>query len=105
MRKLVRLVSCLALLSAFQWSTVPAGAVASAAQDTSCPCCDGKAAVGAILACPGCQPAAPAGIAAPSPRPVILSRWAVPVAAELSGLPAAPAEPPPRSLSGATGIF
>jgi len=95
-----RFLSCLALLAAMLWVALPAVVVAAAApvqtEGEACPCCDGKAALGAILACPGCQ----AGIAAESglaALPTITTvAWLTFPSTTGTGIEPSPAEPPPR---------
>jgi len=97
---LTRVLSCLALLAAVSWVALPAIVVAAApAAQTAgeaCPCCDGKAAFGAILACPGCQ----AGIAAEgvraAPQMFTNTAWLIGPSTTGSGVEPTPAEPPPR---------
>lgn len=95
-----RILSCLALLAAMLWVALPAVVVAAAApaqiEGEACPCCDGKAALGAILACPGCQ----AGIAAESglsaPPTFTNAAWLIFPSTTGTGIEPSPAEPPPR---------
>jgi hypothetical protein len=95
-----RILSSLALLAAMLWVALPAVVVAAATpaqiEGEACPCCEGKAALGAILVCPGCQ----AGIAAESGLAALQSftnaAWLVGPPAIVTGIEPVPAEPPPR---------
>jgi hypothetical protein len=95
-----RILSCLALLAAMLWVALPAVVVAAAppaqVEGEACPCCAGKAALGGILACPGCQ----AGIAAESglaaPPTFTNSAWLACPSTTGTGIEPSPAEPPPR---------
>jgi len=95
-----RFLSCLALLAAMLWVALPAVVVAAAApaeiEGEACPCCEGKAALGAILACPGCQ----AGIAAEgelaAPQTFTNAAWLIGPSTTGTGIEPTPAEPPPR---------
>jgi hypothetical protein len=95
-----RFLSRLALLAAMLWVTLPAVIVAAAAptqiEGDACPCCEGKAALGAILACAACQ----AGIAGEgtlaAPQTFISAAWLIGPATTGTGVEPSPAEPPPR---------
>ena len=99
-KMLTRVLSCLALLAAVSWVALPAIVVAAAPaaqiEGEACPCCEGKAALGAILACPGCQAgiAAEAGLAAPQTFTSVA--WLIYPATTGTGVEPSPAEPPPR---------
>jgi hypothetical protein len=94
-----RLLRCIALLAALAWVAFPAvivaGASAAGMQSEPCPCCDGKATTGAVIACPGCQVGMPA-VAASAPRAAVAVAWTALPGIRFTGTDPTPAEPPPR---------
>lgn len=95
-----RIVSVFVLFAALAWIVqsvaVFAAPAVNLAEGEACPCCDGLAPAGPIMACPGCQAATPAEGGLPGPaRPVSLA-WTVTIVASVAGIDPAPAEPPPR---------
>ena len=99
MKIATRILSRLALIAAMLWIALPAIVVAAnpaQIDGEACPCCEGKAALGAIFACPGCQ----AGIATESggaaPQTVTTAAWLVCLSTTGTGVEPTPAEPPPR---------
>ena len=95
-----RTLSRLTLLAAMLWVTLPAVVVAAAApaqiEGEACSCCEGKAALGAILACAGCQ----AGIAGEGTLAALQTftsvAWLIGPSTTGTGFEPSPAEPPPR---------
>lgn len=95
-----RIVSVFALVAALTWIVFPAVVFASTSashvEGDACPCCDGAATLGTIMACPGCQTAAPADIGLSIPyRSFSAVRLGAPDAT-FAGIDPVPAEPPPR---------
>jgi hypothetical protein len=97
---LSRILSCIVLFAALAWIVVPvagfAAPKASHVQGEACPCCDGPATAGPIMACPGCLVAAPADGGLRLPCRTFSAAWNDPIAASVSGIDTVPAEPPPR---------
>jgi hypothetical protein len=95
-----RLLSCFALVAAMLWVAVPAVVMASAAsaqlEGEACPCCEGKAALGTILACPGCQAGMTADSGLTAPQTITTAAWLIGPSTIATGIEPAPAEPPPR---------
>lgn len=95
-----RIVRAFALVAALAWFALPAAVFASPSmshvEGEACPCCDGLATVGPIMACPGCQAATPADGGPPLPHRTFSSIWIETVSASVAGIDPAPAEPPPR---------
>lgn len=100
MAHVCRIFSAFVLFAAFAWIVLPvavfAAPAASQAEGEACPCCDGLASVGPIMACPGCQAATPAAGGLPGPARLVSLAWTVTIAARVAGIDPAPAEPPPR---------
>ncbi len=94
-----RLLRCVALLAALAWVAFPVAVVAAASmsemQGEPCPCCDGKAATGAVIACSGCQAGMPS-IAASTPPAIVAIAWIALPGIRFTGIDPTPAEPPPR---------
>jgi hypothetical protein len=97
---LSRILSSIVLFATLAWIVVPvvafAAPTASHVEGEACPCCDGPATVGPIMACPGCVVAAPADGGLRLPDRTSSTAWSAPVAVRVTGLDTAPAEPPPR---------
>ncbi len=95
-----RIVSAFALVAALTWIVFPAVVFASTStshvEGDACPCCDGAAALGTIIACPGCQAAAPADIGVSTPYRTFSAVWLGAPGATFAGIDPVPAEPPPR---------
>ena len=95
-----RVLSTLALVAAVLWVAFPAVVVASASpahvEGEPCPCCEGQAALGAVIACPACQVGTPEETALPIPRLAVTTAWLGVTTASVTGIDPAPAEPPPR---------
>jgi hypothetical protein len=97
---LSRIVSAFVLFAAIAWIVLPVAAFAapkaSYAGGEVCPCCDGPATVGPIMACPGCQAATPADDGLPDRDRTFSLAWTETITAGVVGIDPAPAEPPPR---------
>jgi hypothetical protein len=95
-----RIAATLALLAAGFWVVLPVVAVASTtsahAESTPCSCCEEKAALGGIVACPSCQVGVPAVSAPPARHAIVTAAWLNGAATLVPGIDPAPAEPPPR---------
>ena len=95
-----RILSTLALVAAVLWVAFPAVVVASAnpahMEGEPCPCCEGQAALGGIIACPGCQVGTPAEAVLPLADLTVTTAWLGAVTTSATGIDPAPAEPPPR---------
>ena len=95
-----RIVSALAVVAALVWMAVPGVVMASAnlahVEGEACPCCDGQAALGAIVACPGCQAGTQAGNTLSIPFRTVTAAWLSDAADAVTGIDLRPAEPPPR---------
>ena len=95
-----RMLSALALVAAALWVAFPAVVVASAnpahVEGEPCPCCDGQAALGGVVACPACQVGTPTEAAFPIPTLIVTTAWLGATADSANGIDPAPAEPPPR---------
>jgi len=95
-----RLLSTLALVAAVLWAAFPAVVVASVTpahtESEPCPCCEGKAALGGVIACPGCQVGTPVEAALPVPALAVTKAWLGTLTAFAAGIDPHPAEPPPR---------
>lgn len=95
-----RILSVFALVAALTWIVFPAVVFASTSashvQGDACPCCDGAAALGTIIACPGCQAAAPADIGLSIPCRSFSAVWIAAPGARVTGIDPVPADPPPR---------
>jgi hypothetical protein len=95
-----RILSTLAVVAAMLWVAFPAIVVAAAnpahAEGEPCPCCDGQAALGAVVACPGCQVGTPAETALPVAALTVTTAWLGVMSTSATGIDPAPAEPPPR---------
>ena len=87
-------------MAAVLWVAFPAVVVAAVSPAHSegdpCPCCDGQAALGAVVACASCQAGTLAGIALPIRESVVTEAWRGTMTASAMGIDPAPAEPPPR---------
>ena len=97
---ITRIASAFALIAALTWIVFPAVVFASTSANhverDACPCCDGAAALGTIIACPGCQAAAPADIGLSIPYRTFSAVWLGVPGATFAGIDPVPAEPPPR---------
>jgi len=97
---LSRILSSIVLFAALAWIVVPvavfAAPKASHVEGEACPCCDGPATVGPIMACPGCLFAAPADSGLRVPCRTSSTAWNDPITASVTGIDTVPAEPPPR---------
>lgn len=95
-----RIVQAFVLLAALTWIVLPVAVFASPrttyVEGDACPCCDGPATVGPIMACPGCQAAIPTDDGLPVRHWALSTAWIRPLSAAFSGINPAPAEPPPR---------
>ena len=95
-----RILSTLALVAAALWVAFPAVVVASATpahvEGDPCPCCDGQATLGGVIACPACQVGTSAEAAVPVPAFTVTTAWMGAVTDQATGINPAPAEPPPR---------
>jgi hypothetical protein len=95
-----RIVSAFVLFAALAWIALPgavfAAPTANPAGGEACPCCDGLASAGPVLACPGCQAATPAEGELPGPARTVSRAWTRTIVAGVAGIEPAPAEPPPR---------
>jgi hypothetical protein len=95
-----RLLSTLALVAAMLWAAFPAVVVAAAnpahTAGEPCPCCDGQAALGGVIACPGCQVGTPTQTALPIAQLPVTVAWLGMITTSATGIDPAPAEPPPR---------
>lgn len=95
-----RILSTLALVAAALWVAFPAVVVAAAnpahVEGEPCPCCDGQATLGSVIACPGCQVGTPAEAALPIPPFAVTTAWLGMAIVSATGIDPAPAEPPPR---------
>jgi hypothetical protein len=95
-----RILSTLALVAAMLWVAFPAVVVAAAnpahTEGEPCPCCDGQAALGGVIACPGCQVGTPAETALPIAQLTVTIAWLGVLTTSATGIDPAPAEPPPR---------
>lgn len=97
---LSRILSSIVLFAALAWIVVPVAAFAapkaSHVEGEACPCCDGPATVGPIMACSGCLVAAPADGDLRLPCRTFSAAWSAPMASNVTGIDTAPADPPPR---------
>lgn len=95
-----RIVSAFALVAALTWIVFPAVVFASTSANhverDACPCCDGAATLGTIIACPGCQAATPEDIGLSIPVRNFSAVWVGASSATFAGIDPVPAEPPPR---------
>lgn len=95
-----RIISAFVLFAALAWVALPLAAYAPAKANfdeaEACPCCDAPAALSPIMACPGCQVAAPVNNGLPGPDWTFSPAWTETVTASVTGIDPAPAEPPPR---------
>jgi hypothetical protein len=95
-----RILSTLALVAAMLWVAFPSVVVAAAnpahMEGEPCPCCDGQAALGGIIACPACQVGTPAATVPPIAPLTVTIAWLGVVTGSVTGIDPAPAEPPPR---------
>lgn len=95
-----RIVPAFVLFAALAWIVLPAAVFASPraahVEGEACPCCDGPATVGPIVACPGCQAATPVDGGLPISCRTFTAAWIETSDVYVTGLDPAPAEPPPR---------
>lgn len=88
------------LFAALIWIVLPVAVIAAPqarqVEGEACPCCDGPATIGPIMACPGCQAATPADNGLPLHRFKSSFAWTETVVVRVTGVDPAPAEPPPR---------
>ena len=95
-----RILSTLALVAAVLWVAFPAVVVAAAnlahSEGEPCPCCDGQAALGGVIACPGCQVGTTAETVLALAELTVTTAWLGAMTASATGIDPAPAEPPPR---------
>ena len=74
-----RIMSTLALVAAVLWVAFPAVVVASVnpahVAGEPCPCCEGQAALGGVISCPGCQVGTPAETALPVAKLAVTTAW------------------------------
>jgi hypothetical protein len=95
-----RILSTLALVAAMLWVAFPAVVVGAAnlahTEGEPCPCCDGQAALGGVIACAGCQVGTPAETALPTSQLTVTIAWLGVMTTSATGIDPAPAEPPPR---------
>lgn len=95
-----RIVPAFVLFAALAWIVLPTAVFASPraapVEGEACPCCDGLATVGPIMACPGCQAATSADGSLQNPDPTFSMAWIETRGAHVTVLDPAPAEPPPR---------
>lgn len=95
-----RIVAAFVLFATLAWIALPAAVFASPraahVEGDACPCCDGPAIVGPIMACAGCQAATPADDGLPIPYRTFSPVWTETISTRAAGIDPAPAEPPPR---------
>ena len=88
------------LFAALVWIVMPITVIAATqanhVEGEACPCCDGPATVGPIMACPGCQAATAADGDLPLRLLTISFAWTEASGTRETGIDPGPDEPPPR---------
>jgi hypothetical protein len=100
MKPAARLLAILALVATALWAAFPGVVVAAvnpaSGQEEPCPCCDDRAALAGVVACPACQVGTLPGRSPAVATVAVTTPWLAIAPAPVLGIDPAPAEPPPR---------
>jgi hypothetical protein len=92
-------MSMLALVATVLWVAFPvvmASANAAHSNGETCSCCEEQAALGGVIACPGCQVETPAETVLPIAELAVTTAWLGTMTASATAIDLASPEPPPR---------